>query len=263
MILFKLFFLGTSIGVVSAFFGIGGGAIIVPILYMIYPDLPPSVIIPISLGCIFLVTLLNSIQFYIKKMLPTGKTIINFGISCSIGALIGAQFLQYIEPQMAKFSIGIILGLMVVKTLFSKTKPHQDETPKEINSFLLATTGLFGSLISSLTGLGGGIIFTPVFLNILKIPPKRVSPLSNIAMLFATFMGVLPHFFTSSQSNVAIPYHDYLAGNVHLGFIALIFIGASTTSMLGVKLNSLVSDQSKRLLFAALLFIFSVKLLFF
>jgi uncharacterized membrane protein YfcA len=264
MEIFQLFILGLVIGFMSSFFGIGGGSLIVPVLYTLYPKLPAAIVIPISLGSIFVVTLINTFKFAKKKLLPPKNIIITFLITCSIGGLLGTQVLYLIDTAMAKKAMGIILIFMVVKLLVFKTKDHPIESFKPSKG-LLGTTGFLGAFISSITGLGGGIIFTPIFINIIKVPLKLVSPYSNMAMVVATFIGVVPHIFIQNSEkyfNNEI-MNMGLVGNVNFTFISIIAFGAFFSSSLGVKYNGLVKPRTKKALLVLLLLIFSVKLLFF
>jgi uncharacterized membrane protein YfcA len=262
MEIFQLFILGLVIGFMSSFFGIGGGSLIVPVLYTLYPKLPASIVIPISLGSIFVVTLNNSFKFAKKNLLPPKNIMITFLITCSVGGLLGTQVLYLIDTAMAKKAMGVILIFMVIKLLVFKTKDHPIETFKPSRGSL-GITGFVGAFISSITGLGGGIIFTPIFINIIKVPLKLVSPYANMAMVVATFIGVAPHLFAKNSeqyfSNELL--NMGLVGNVNIIFIFIIAFGAYFSSSLGVKYNGLVKPTIKKSLLISLLLVFSIKLL--
>lgn len=260
----QLFVLGLTIGFMSSFFGIGGGSLIVPVLYMLYPKLPASVVIPISLGSIFIVTLTNTFKFAKHKLLPPKIIIINFILTCSLGSFTGSQILYLIDTSMAKKSMGIILLFMVIKLLIFKSKNNPEEGFKPSN-ILLSTTGFIGAFISSTTGLGGGIIFTPIFINIIKVPLKYVSPYSNLAMAIATFIGLTPHLF--KENEIMYFNNDLMnngfVGNVNFTFITIIAFGAFFSSSWGVKFNNIAGQKLKKSLLSSLLLLFSIKLLFF
>ena len=58
---------GMFVGLMSSFFGVGGGSLMMPILFMLYPDIPAQAIIPSSLGVIFLNSLINNYHFFVFK----------------------------------------------------------------------------------------------------------------------------------------------------------------------------------------------------
>ena len=119
---FFLLLLGSVTGFLSSFFGIGGGSLIVPMLYILYPSFPPSVVIPISLGTIFFVAVNNTIRFKKLDLTPQKSSFIIFGITCTIGALLGSLVTFIINRQQAKYIIGGLLFLIVAKLFLSKKK---------------------------------------------------------------------------------------------------------------------------------------------
>jgi uncharacterized membrane protein YfcA len=167
---------------------------------------------------------------------------------------------------MAKMSMGVILIFMIIKLLLPSKKLTEENKNYVPQNIPFALTGLMGAFISSITGFGGGIIFTPVFMNVLKVPSKLVSPYSNLAMLITTLIGVIPHLFSTPIATVFFNYpwlNDCFVGYVNFGIIGIIALSAYGTSSLGVVLNSKVSPQVKKYLLSFLLCLFSIKLLFY
>lgn len=266
MEILQLIFLGLAVGLLSSFFGIGGGSLIVPVMYGLYIQLPPTMVVSISLGSIFIIATSNVYKFNKQKLLPNKDLIINFVIFCSIGAFLGAQVVYLIDTKLAKFVMGIILAFMVLKILFMKKIEIAETDNYSPHKTAFAFTGFAGAFISSITGLGGGIIFTPVFMNILKVPTKRVSPYSNLAMLITTLIGVIPHLFVELKGEEIFKQawlNQAFVGQVNLAIIGIIATASLLTSSIGVKLNSTVPTQTKKYLLAVLIAVFSIKLLFF
>lgn len=263
MDIIALLILGAFVGFLSSFFGIGGGSLIVPLLYSLYPSLSNQAVISISLGTIFLITLVNSYRYYKLKLTPTIKVIIIFSIACIIGAFLGSQLTYLINKELSRKIIAAILILIVVRLNFS-ILPKAEKPTEKSNKVKLSLTGFFGSIISSITGLGGGIIFTPMLISVVKLPLKQVAPHSNIAMVTATLTGVIPHLFEkvpSKISGLSSLMQNSFIGNVNIAFILLIFASAFFTAKLGIKLNSYVKEQTKKRMLSALLILLSIKLL--
>lgn len=253
---------GFFVGLMSSFFGIGGGGLMIPVLYFLFPHLPAQAIIPSSLGVIFLNSLINNYHFYKQELTPKKKTIINIGISATVGAFIGSLLVHQIETQLLKNVFSVILIIVASKTLFSKGLNESNQLNEVTdNTFKIALTAFLGSLLSSLTGLGGGIIFVPMFLSYIKLPLIKISPYSNITMSFATLVGVLPHFFYPLELNSTAIETSNFIGHVNLYFIGLLFLGAFVSSKLGTKLNSKVNFQTKKYLLTILLLSFAIKTL--
>lgn len=252
--------IGTIVGFVSSFFGIGGGSIMIPLLYIVFPKMPPQAIIATSLGTIFLNSGLNTLRF--KAQMPPGRIFANIIIAAFLGAFIGSKLLYLIPGLMIKKLFGLILLVATVRVLFSK-KLHDNNLLK-IHDFKVFQTSFGGSFISSITGLGGGILFVPMFMNVVKLPVRLISPYSNLAMTMATFMGILPHFSKEIeyQSSRELINNSFI-GHVNPLIILSLFTGAFVFSKIGVKFNNQVQDKTKKLMLSALLIIFSIKILFF
>lgn len=251
---------GMFVGFMSSFFGIGGGSLIMPILFMVYPEVPAQAIIPSSLGVIFLNSLINNYHFYKEGLAPSKKTVINLGINCAIGAAIGAYALHFIDSDLIKKIFGGLMILIAVKVILSKTQDSNTQLKEDQTK--IAITGFSGSVISSITGLGGGIVFVPMLVSYMRLPLIYISPFSNVAMSFATLIGVLPHFFypIGITVNQELYTHTFL-GHVNYMFILAIFSGAIFTTRLGARLNTKVNFKIKKILLSTILFVFAIKTL--
>ena len=254
---------GATVGFLSSFFGIGGGSLIVPTLYTLFPSLPPSAVISISLGTIFINSSINTIRFIKLKLTPSKIVFITFLITCTLGAFSGSQVVGLIDKPMAKKVIAILLFVIVAKLFLSKKKKDNQEEYKD-NPVKLGITGISGSILSSLTGLGGGIIFTPMFLSVVKLPLKRVSAYSNLAMLVANLIGVIPHLFVPlnySELKLGSFFTQSFVGSVNIAMILILSASAFFTAKIGIRYNESVSHQTKKYLLASLIFLLALKMI--
>lgn len=252
--------IGTIVGFVSSFFGIGGGSIMIPLLYILFPKMPPPAVIATSLGTICLNSGINSLRY--KNFMPPSRIIINIMLATFTGAFLGSKIIYLIHPVMVKKVFAIILIIATIRVFISKK--IADNNLLKIHDFKVFQTSFGGAFISSITGLGGGILFVPMFMNIVKLPMRLISPYSNLAMTMAAFMGLLPHFSKpiNYQSELALINKTFI-GHVNPVIIISIFIGAFVFSKIGVHFNNSVEDQTKKYLLCSLLLIFSVRMLFF
>jgi uncharacterized membrane protein YfcA len=254
---------GGIIGFLSAFFGIGGGALIVPVLYSLYPTFTDEHVISTSLLTIFFLTLNNSILFYKKGLFPPKKVIINFIFSAGIGAFLGSKLTFLIDTDTSKKIIASVLILIVTKLFFFEKKQNDQEN-KPTNMPKLFITGFSGAFISSISGLGGGVIFIPLLVSFAKTPLKLVSPYSNLAMLIATLMGSLPHLLATSPDMAVIGplFSKSFLGNANLSMVVILSLSGYYTSRFGIKYNDLIKPSTKKFTLASLLLTLSLKLFF-
>ena len=245
-----LFVVGLGVGLLSSFFGVGGGIIIVPTLFTLFPDMSSPEVISVSLLTIFLNTIINNYQFVKRGMSPTKKTIKIFVFFCALGALVGTLLVSTLDSMAIKKFFGVILLFVVTKLIFYKDKKQAKakqlayvENPK-----ILGVSAFIGSLLSALTGLGGGVVYVPLFTDLAKVPLKRVAAFSNMAMMISVCFALIPHIYQ---------------GHTKYEYGVLLFLGAFVTSNFGIRLNDIVKSSTKKYLFACILLISSFKILFF
>lgn len=252
---------GLAVGCASSFFGIGGGVLIVPTLTYLFPEVSDVNIIATSIATIFIAASINSYSFYKKRLWPNRKVVITTLAGCLIGSFTGSLLLPYIPSLYLKSLFAALLLIMGLKSLFSTSPPvSQDKSHHLISlGFIIS---LCGSLLSSLTGLGGGIIFVPLYLYLMKVSVKKVSIYSNMAMLFATFFGILPHLSYSHMETLYRPYTTFaslLVGSISFEVVLTMFIGMKVGSYFGNKINDKVSTSKKNLLLSLLMIAVALK----
>ena len=259
--LLLLFITGAGVGLMSSFFGIGGGVIMIPTLFSIYPSLPAHALIPISLGMIFLNTALNIFNWRKDKVLPSKKTVLNLFIGCAFGALLGSYTLYMMDSELIKKIFGVVL-LMVSIRMLTTSSENLNSTPN-LNPLFFILIGFSGAFLSSITGLGGGIIYIPLFIILTKISKNFISPYSNVAMFFASILGLIPHLLRPidvTKLDIDSLLKGFFIGHMNIFIIGVMFLGAITTSKLGSRLNLNVSVKTKNLLLSLILLIFSIRI---
>lgn len=259
MIILVLLICGLAVGVMSSFFGVGGGALMVPILYTVFPDFSNTMVIATSLGTIFLLTSINSYAFWRDRYYPEISIIVLVIIATIIGGYTGSLFSYKVETELSKKVLAVILIMAIIKNYAFKP---QLNNKNKIQNWKLFLTGVLGAFLSSITGLGGGVIFVPMLMSFVLVPSKQISPYSNLMMMSATLMGVMPHLFKPIDqiNNLPSQISSYFLGQMNFG-IVLIFL---TTGFIGAKIGRglyyKVSEDKKKLFFSLLLLALSIKL---
>lgn len=256
---------GFFVGLLSAFFGVGGGVLIVPVLYGLFPSTPPAVVIGTSLTVIFFNSIVNTYNFRLLGR----KTRLDWGALLALGMMIGvfssSFVVQHINPKTVRLIFAIVLVLTGARTLFFKAPEQAGEEVSKADpfkSFLILLTGLFGGLIAGLTGLGGGIVMVPLLLTIHKLPLPYVPVYSNLAMIGGTFVGMVRYAQISSPEVISKGLMSGLqVGSVQFAVAGLIFLGSFFSSKLGAKLSQKVSRTTSKRLFVLLLAVMSMRIL--
>ena len=117
-----LFLLGLVIGPISTFFGIGGGFLIISVLYWLYPDLSPQVVISTSLGVICLNSMVNIRNFRKLQMVPEWNLALSIAMTMAVGCLLGSQMSAWFSIESIKLVIASLLIINSVTTFFAESQ---------------------------------------------------------------------------------------------------------------------------------------------
>ena len=156
---------GAVAGLLAGVFGIGGGAVLVPVLYEFYRilEVPESirlhVAVATSLGVI-VPTSLRSFQGHYKKGAVDMALLKSWVPAVVVGVILASLVAAYISGQGLKAIFAVIATLVAIKMLMGKTswKLGEDIPPYPMR-------GVFGVLIgffSTLMGIGGGVMVNTV-----------------------------------------------------------------------------------------------------
>lgn len=237
---------GMLAGIISSFFGVGGGSIIVPFLVTLYPNVPFEYVVATSLGAIFI-----NAHVIVYKSYKLGSRIkkeifLVLAAPSLIGALLGTLILPMLGSLWPRRLFVLALLFSMLRTLFisSNTKEAEEEMAP-LHHMMIIT--FIGGMVSALTGLGGGIIMVPMMMFFTQIRYTRHSFLSQVSMIFSTFGSVVTHLFVETQA-VAFPLPNLMIGRIHWGIIILLQLGSMLTTSWGLKQNEIVRPKTKRIL---------------
>jgi uncharacterized membrane protein YfcA len=267
MEIIALYIAGVLVGILSSFFGVGGGILIVPLLYFMYPELPSSSVIAISLSTIFLTTFMNIIKYYRLGFFKDPKIIVFLILFCLMGGFTGSLLLPIIPSLWLKRFFGFFLLFISTKNLYEiyLKKSHSKMNNENPHPMGISIGAFIGANISSLTGLGGGVVFIPTFVNILGMNLTLASAFSNIGMSASTMMGVIPHL--TSELTSQVPYQSFIFthfvfGRVYFAIVGLLLFGATIGSKIGIKLNLTMEEKKKKTLLCAILYLVVIQIFF-
>lgn len=262
-----LIILGYTVGFIGSLVGLGGGFILVPIFLIIYPNKSPAVVTGMSLTIILFNSISGSISYISKKRvaLQAGLVISLFSIP---GTIIGSRTLKYIPKNIFGIIFAIFIIALSISLLLKKEKrPIQNEkiNPKghlkytHIDEYSQKTTyyfkfyhavliGLFGGLLSSILGVGGGIIYIPALIYILGLPVGISAATSLFATSFTALSGSIQHLINGSL-NSSLLQIGLIAGGVIIG------------AQFGARLATKLSTKTLSKLIAIILIIVAIRLL--
>ncbi len=191
--------LGLVVGCIGTLVGAGGGFILMPILALLYPDEPPATLASISLAVVFFNALSGSIGYARQKLIDyrAGLLFLAAGIP---GAIIGALITSHIPRATFDIILGITLILIALAILafgtirpHSSTSDHNSPTAPPNRRGFGAAISFFVGIISSLLGIGGGIIHVPAMVYLLKFPVHIAAATSHFVLAGTSLAGTIAH----------------------------------------------------------------------
>lgn len=152
---------GALIGLLAGLFGVGGGAISVPVFYetFLFMDAPADIAMPLAVGtslAMIIPTSILSARTHAEKGALDMPHLRAWALPVTAGVLIGSAVARYAPAEVFQIVFAAVAGFNAFKMLFVK-KPWliRDGLPGE------PLRGLYGAivgLLSALMGIGGGAI---------------------------------------------------------------------------------------------------------
>mgnify|MGYP001319851496 FL=1 len=248
-------------GFMAGFFGIGGGLIMVPILFYIFSfaGIEQAFIMHLALGTSFSIIIPTSIistMTHMKFKAVDFNIVKTFGVFVAIGVVFGTIFAVSLKTSSLVLFFSIMT--MLFSFYFLTTKEKINPTPRKINLIYRVVCGFLSGFLSAPMGIAGGVINTPV-LKLFGYPIKVAIGSSAAVGFVIALIGAIGFAVSGSYLNINVP--------LSLGFVNiptfLIFVPI-TMFMAKIGAKS-VHRFDKRLigkLFGIYLFIISCKLFY-
>ena len=262
---------GLVAGLLGSALGVGGGVLIVPILTLAF-HLPIHVAIGSSLVAI-VANSCTAAGIYTKARLTNVKLGLLLETATIPGAIIGGLAVAVIAPSILSALFGLVLlylactmvvrrHLMSEDVLSADNSVAPDNTPNSLsgslaNSYYDQNLGkvvtykvnhvpaglgasFFAGVLSSLLGIGGGVIKVPVMNLVMGLPMKAAIATSAFMIAITATVG-------------ALIYHYY--GNIYPFIVAPLVIGVVIGAILGVELAQRAGGILLRRIFGVFLFL--------
>ena len=250
---------GAAAGLAAGLLGIGGGLIIVPILFFVFSHqpVPPEHVMHMALAtslATIIVTSLSSARAHHKRGAVLWPIVLSLSPGIIIGAWLGAMFASSLASNTLRPIFGVF-ELLVAIHLLANYKPGTHAT--SINRTKSITGGVVIGSISSIVGIGGGTLTVPFLLwhNI----AIRNAVASSAACGFPIAVAGSVTYVFSGWGIAGLP--AYTLGYVNLPAFAMIIITSIITAPLGASLAHKLPERTLRLFFAMFLLVLGFKML--
>lgn len=196
--------------------GAGGGFILVPVLLLLYPDRDPETITAMSLFVVWANATSGSLSYAFQKRIDY-RSGAWFALATLPGAVAGAIVVGYIPRRTFDGIFAAVLVLLGLVLLFraASNEIHPPATgwsvvqrritDRDGNSFFysfqmwkgVAISTVVG-FMSSMLGIGGGVIHVPVMATVLHFPVHIAAATSHFVLAFMAAEGTGVHFLTGA-----------------------------------------------------------------
>src|SRR5215217_95915 len=150
---------GVLTGLLAGLFGIGGGAIIVPVLYEVFRILgvPDEVRMQLCVGTSLAIIVPTNLRSYVThraRDLVLAPVVRLWAIPAVTGVAVGSFVAAFAPASVFKLAFVIIAGFIALKMLFGRE--HWRISSELPGPFLMRLYGFIVGLSGSLMGVSGG-----------------------------------------------------------------------------------------------------------
>ena len=247
---------GAFAGFAAGLFGVGGGLIIVPVLYYIFSKQNYDqqhlmhMAVATSLATIVFTSISSTLAHH-KKQAVLWSLVFLLTPGIIIGAWFGGIFATELDNKTLT-SIFAIFELLVAISLLLKKQPAQHEA--NVKKVVATTGGFIIGFISTVVGIAGGSMTVP-FLHWFNISMRKAVATSAACGFPIALIGTLSYVYAGWGQHT-----DSTSSIAYLHLYALFFIAGSSFvfAPLGAKVAHSISEKILRLSFSLLLFILSI-----
>lgn len=246
---------GSIAGFASGMIGVGGCFIMVPVQYwlLVGDGLDSTLAIRVAFGtglAVTLPTVMSSALGHHRRGVVDWHTAAPMGIAAIFGAITGGTVAAWLPGQILKMFFSVLVILMAIRMVWNM-KECEFCPPRQALPVLLFIGFCLGN-ITSLAGVGGGVVLIPILVLLLHYPVHRAVGTSSACLIFSS-AGAVATYLWHGLGVSGLPPSS-------IGYIDLVqwTILAGTTiplSIIGVRYAYQCPAYTLRFFFAGLMFV--------
>ncbi len=253
---------GALSGFFAGIFGIGGGAVLVPVFYECFrlAGVPLEVRMPLCIGtslAIIIPTSIRSFRAHYARGAVDIDILKSWWAPIVIGVVAGSVFARYAPERLFKIVFVMVAWSAAARLLLARDNwKFGDDVPK---GPLMRLYGFIVGLLSTLMGVGGGL-FSNLLMTFYGRPIHQAVATSSALAVLISIPGALGYVYAGWPAAARYPDVAALQWPFALGYVSL--IGAVLvmptsllTAPLGVRAAHALSKRKLEMAFGAYLFI--------
>jgi uncharacterized membrane protein YfcA len=257
--------LGGLVGILSGMFGVGGGFLITPLLFM--AGIPPAVAVATSASQI-VASSFSALLAHLQRKnvdIPMGLVLLVGGLA---GSALGVVVFNTLKAMgqvdlLVKLCyvvfLGIVGGLMLTESIRTLRKIRTGAIPARrkhnwvhnlpfkmkfrvsglyISVIPPVLVGLLVGVLAAIMGVGGGFIMVPAMIYLLGMPTKVVIGTSLFQIIFVTAFTTLLHATTNFTVDIVLAF--------------LLIAGGVVGAQVGARIGTMLRAEQLRILLSLL-----------
>lgn len=215
---------GALAGFLAGIFGIGGGAVLVPVLYECFriAGVPLDARMPLCIGtslAIIIPTSIRSWQAHHKRGSVDMDILVRWAVPVLLGVMLGSVIARYAPEKLFKVVFVGVAWSAAARLLLGKENWRLgDEMPKGI---FMRAYGFFIGLLSTLMGIGGGL-FSNLLMTFYGRPIHQAIGTSAGLAVLISIPGALGYIYAGWPAAARFPDVAALQLPFAVGYISLI-----------------------------------------
>lgn len=251
---------GAVAGILAGLLGVGGGIVIVPVLYHLFtllgidPEVRMHLAVGTSLAAIVPTSIISARAHYrrgglrpdlLKPLIP----------GTLVGVLIGSLLSGYLSGQVLAAIFAVVALLVALNMTLERSLDLRDGLPGTAGTSLL---GVFIGSLSTLMGIGGGTLSVPI-LNACRTAMHIAVGTGAALGVVISLPGALAYLVNGLDATNLPPAS---LGYVNLLGLALIVPVTMLTAPWGARIAHAINANLLRRLFALFLALTAVRMLY-
>src|SRR5690606_37825014 len=252
--------------VLAGVFGVGGGVLIVPVLYELFRFLsvPEAVIMPLCIGTSLAIIIPTSVRSFLAhraKGAVDGSILALWAVPVVVGVVLGGFIARFLPQEVFKLVFIGVASVSAARLLFGRDGwVISSELPGKL---IMRVYGVVIGVLSALMGIGGGQL-SSLFMMFYGRPIHQAVATSSGLGVLISIPGAISYILAGWSRAGDFPDVAVLQPPLALGFVSLIgalfFVPASLlTAPFGVGLAHSMSKRRLEIAFGIFLVVVALR----
>ncbi|MEM7216195.1 MAG: sulfite exporter TauE/SafE family protein [Pseudomonadota bacterium] len=249
---------GGIAGVLAGLFGIGGGAVLVPVFYQMLGLLgvDEAIRMHLSVGTSLAIIIPTSIRSFLghkaRDAVDMGL-LRSFSLPVPIAVVMASVVAAYLSGEMLRVIFAACAFVIALRLLFGKESWRlADDIPRGVGRFL---SGWIIGFFSTFMGIGGGV-FNNTFMTLFGRPIHQAVATSSGVGILISIPGMIGYIWAGWGAE-GLP--EFSLGFVNLLMVAIIIPVTLLVAPIGVKLAHALAKRQLEVFFGLFLLFVAVR----